>query len=82
MLRSAPLKTGVIVYDALFLGLAEDGDTVVVTADGKPLKALEGAPYTRLAHPLAAAGSRGILWVYFFRASDRGRCGRYSVSFP
>ncbi len=50
-------ETGVIVYDALFLALAEDADTLVVTADGKLLKALEGAPYVRLAHPLADAGS-------------------------
>jgi predicted nucleic acid-binding protein len=50
-------KTGVIIYDALFLALAEDGDTVVLTADGKLLKALEGTPYVRLTHPLADIAS-------------------------
>jgi predicted nucleic acid-binding protein len=47
----------VIVYDALFLSLAEDAGTVVITADGKLRKALEGTPYARLAHPLADVGS-------------------------
>jgi predicted nucleic acid-binding protein len=42
------LQTRVIIYDALFLALAENSETVVVTADGKLLKALEGSPY---AHP-------------------------------
>lgn len=51
------LETGVIVYDALFLALAEDSETVVVTADGKLLKALEGTAYARLTHPLADVGS-------------------------
>ncbi len=46
-------ETGVIVYDALFLALAEDAQTVVVTADGKLLKALESTPYARLARSLA-----------------------------
>jgi predicted nucleic acid-binding protein len=46
-------ETGVIVYDALFVALAEDADTPVVTADGKLLKALEDTPYARLAYPLA-----------------------------
>jgi predicted nucleic acid-binding protein len=46
-------ETGVIVYDALFLALAEDADTLVVTADGKLLKALEGTTHARLAYPLA-----------------------------
>jgi predicted nucleic acid-binding protein len=46
-------ETGVIIYDALFLALAEDAGTVVVTDDGKLLKALKGTPYARLAHPLA-----------------------------
>jgi predicted nucleic acid-binding protein len=50
-------ETGVIIYDALFLALAEDADTLVVTADGKLLKALEGTSYARLAHSLADAGS-------------------------
>ena len=46
------LQTRVIVYDALFLSLAEDSEAVVVTADEKLLKALEGTPYAHLAHPL------------------------------
>jgi hypothetical protein len=32
-------------------------DKLVVTADGKLLKALEGTRYTRLVHPLADADS-------------------------
>ena len=38
------LESGVIIYDALFLALAEDADTLVVTADGKLLKTLELLP--------------------------------------
>lgn len=59
MLRAAEitLESGVIVYDALFLALAEDADTLVVTADGKLLKALEGTSYAHFAHPLSDAGS-------------------------
>ena len=34
-----------IIYDALFVALAESEDTVVVTADGKLLKALRGTKY-------------------------------------
>jgi predicted nucleic acid-binding protein len=50
-------ETSVIVYDALFLALAEDADTLVVTADGKFLKALENIPYARLSHHLAEVHS-------------------------
>ena len=50
-------ETGVIIYDALFLALAEDGDTVILSADGKLLKALEGTPYARFTHPLADIAS-------------------------
>lgn len=39
-------QAGVIVFDALFLALAEELGTVVVTADGKLLKTLEGTPVT------------------------------------
>lgn len=49
-------ETGVIVYDALFLALAEDVGTVVITADGKLLKSLEGMAHARLAHFLADVG--------------------------
>lgn len=51
------LQTRVIIYDALFLALAESAETVVITADGKLLKALESTPYARLAHPLTDVGS-------------------------
>ncbi len=51
------LTTGVIVYDALFLALAEDAGTVVITADGRLLRSLEDTSYARLAHPLADIGS-------------------------
>lgn len=47
------LETGVIVYDALFLALAEETNTVMVTADDKLLGTLKGTPYSRLAHDLA-----------------------------
>ncbi len=50
-------ETGVIVYDALFLALAKDSETVVITADGRLLKALEGTAHARLAHPLTDVGS-------------------------
>lgn len=46
------LSSGVIVYDALFLALAEDAETVVVTADGRLIRNLEGTAYGRLAHAL------------------------------
>ncbi len=44
-------ETGVIVYDALFLELVEDAETVLVTSDGKLLKTLQGTSYVRLAPP-------------------------------
>ncbi len=50
------LETGVIIYDALFLALAEDADAVVVTADGKLLETLRGTAYTDLTRHLAAIG--------------------------
>ncbi len=50
------LQTRVIIYDALFLALAENSQTVVVTADGRLLKALEGTSYSHLAHPLSGVG--------------------------
>lgn len=51
------LETGVIVYDALFLSLAEDADTIVVTADDKLLKTIDGTPYARMASHLGRAGN-------------------------
>jgi predicted nucleic acid-binding protein len=47
------LETGVIVYDALFLALAEEADTVMVTADDKLLGALRGTGFADLAKPMA-----------------------------
>lgn len=47
------LETGAIVYDALFLALAEETNTVMITADDKILKSLKDTPYARLAHDLA-----------------------------
>jgi predicted nucleic acid-binding protein len=46
-------ETGAIIYDALFLALAEDTDTVMVTADGKLLRALKSTRHASLARPLA-----------------------------
>lgn len=43
---------GVIVYDALFLALAEHAGSVVITADGKLLKTLKDTVYSDLAQPL------------------------------
>ncbi len=45
-------ETGAIIYDALFLALAEDTDTVMVTADGKLLQALKNTRHASLARPL------------------------------
>jgi len=45
-------QTGAIVYDTLFLALAEYALSVMVTADGKLLKALEGTRYASLASSL------------------------------
>ncbi len=51
------LQTRVIIYDALFLALAENSETVVVTVDGKLLKVLEGTPYAHLVHHLTDVSS-------------------------
>lgn len=53
--RAAELyyETGAIIYDALFLALAEESSTVMVTADGRLLKTLEGTPHVGLARDLA-----------------------------
>lgn len=47
------LDTGVIIYDALFLALAEDA----VTADDKLLRRLEGTSFASLALHLASVES-------------------------
>lgn len=46
------LQTGVIVYDALFLALAEDAETVMLTADDRLLKTIAQTPYASLAQGL------------------------------
>lgn len=50
------LETGIIIYDALFLALAEDAETIVLTADDRLLKALQDIAYANLAHHLRAVG--------------------------
>lgn len=50
------LETGVIVYDALFLALAEDSEATFVTADGKLLRTVEDTALARFAHPLSDLG--------------------------
>ena len=50
-------EAGTIVCDALFLALAEDAHTVMVTADGKLLKSLKYTRYASLAVPLEGVGS-------------------------
>jgi predicted nucleic acid-binding protein len=50
------LETNVIIYDALFLALAEDADTIVVNADDKLVNALLSSNYTKLARHLSAIG--------------------------
>lgn len=42
-------SSGAIIYDALFLALAEEMNTVMVTADGKLLKVLEETPFAERA---------------------------------
>ncbi len=46
-------ETGVIVYDALFLALAEDSEATFVTADGKLLRTVEDTALARLARSLS-----------------------------
>ncbi|MBA4114947.1 MAG: type II toxin-antitoxin system VapC family toxin [Rubrobacter sp.] len=45
-------SSGAVIYDALFLALAEEMDTVMVTADGKLLKILEETPFAERARHL------------------------------
>lgn len=51
------LNSGTIIYDALFLALAEDTGAVMVTADDKLLRALDGTEYARLARPISEANA-------------------------
>lgn len=48
------LETEAIVYDTLFLALAEDTNTVVITADDKLLQRLENTGFARFALHLAS----------------------------
>ncbi len=48
--------SGIIIYDALFLALAESTETVTLTADSKLLRALEGTDYANLARSLTSVG--------------------------
>jgi predicted nucleic acid-binding protein len=59
MERAAELttETGIIIYDALFVSLAEYANTVVITADSHLLKALDDTDYSRRAHPLSEIDS-------------------------
>jgi predicted nucleic acid-binding protein len=51
------LETGVIIYDALFLALAEDAETLLVTADDRLLKALRDTTHAGFAQHLGAVDS-------------------------
>lgn len=50
-------ETGVIIYDALFVSLAEDAGTFVVTADDRLLAAIRSTAYADLARHLATVDS-------------------------
>lgn len=50
------LETGIIIYDAPFLALAEDAESVMVTADERLLKVLRDTAYANLARHLRAVG--------------------------
>lgn len=50
-------ETSVIIYDALFLALAEDAETVVVTDDSKLVRAVKNTPYARFTHLLTEIGN-------------------------
>lgn len=51
------VESGAVVYDALFLALAEEAGTVVLTADSKLLQVLRGTPYAHFAHSLVDVAS-------------------------
>lgn len=46
------VESGAVAYDALFLALAEEAGTVVVTADFRLLQVLRGTSYARFAYSL------------------------------
>jgi predicted nucleic acid-binding protein len=47
-------ESGALIYDALFLALAEETDTVMVTDDGRLLRTIEGTAHASLACSLDA----------------------------
>jgi predicted nucleic acid-binding protein len=49
--------TGCTVYDAIFVTLAEVEESIVLTADAKLLKAIEGTDFTSLLRPLDEVGA-------------------------
>lgn len=51
------LETTVIIYDALFLALAQQANAVLITVDSKLLRALEGTEYDDPAHPLSGVNA-------------------------
>ena len=51
------VETGAIVYDALFLALADDLGAVMITDDRKLLKTLGDTVFARLTLPLADVDS-------------------------
>ncbi len=46
-----------IVYDALFLALAEDTGSVMITADDRLLRSIKGTDFADLVRPLADTGN-------------------------
>lgn len=50
-------QTGVIVYDALFLALAEGAGSPTITADERLLRSIKGTDFADLARPLADAST-------------------------
>jgi predicted nucleic acid-binding protein len=57
--RAAELttETGIIIYDALFVALAEHTRTVVITADSQLIQTLNGTHYASLVRALAETDS-------------------------
>jgi predicted nucleic acid-binding protein len=45
--------TGIIIYDALFISLAEAMDTIVATADDRLLRTLKGTPFAGYARHIS-----------------------------
>lgn len=51
------LDSGAIIYDALFLALAENAETAMITADYKLLNTVKGTDYAILIRPLSEVDS-------------------------